>query len=326
MDKYYNTLVQEIQNDKPDVYDTVFIGGGTPTALPLPLLLNIVSIVAKEGCEFTVEVNPATLSANGFMELRQAGVNRISIGLQTAIDSELATLGRIHTFDDFLVCYDNARKAGFNNINIDLMFGLPKQTITDFKYSLERIINLQPEHLSCYCLSIEENTPFHSMQLDLPDEEATRQMYQFCANHLTQNGYHHYEISNFAKPGFECKHNLKYWERKQYYGFGAGAHSLIKQVRFENSADICEYLKGNIKTKTVLSEKDIKNEYIFLGLRKTNGIDLTDYKLTFRQDFLQEHKEQISKYIEYCSVRDNRFFLTLDGLTVSNTIIADFLE
>ncbi|MCK9478093.1 MAG: radical SAM family heme chaperone HemW [Firmicutes bacterium] len=325
-EKYINALIYEIKNSSMHDYDSVFIGGGTPTCVPIHLLLDVVRLVAKKGCEFTIEANPATISEKGLFLLRKAGVNRISLGLQSANDSELLSLGRLHTFDGFLNSFKNARRAGFDNINIDLMFGLPEQTIDSLKHSLNAVADLAPEHISCYCLSVEEGTPFYNMPLNLPDEETARQMYLLCVEFFKKHGFNHYEISNFAKDGFECKHNLKYWERKQYYGFGAGAHSLLQNIRYKNSNNVCEYIDSNVAERTVLSQSEIKNEYIFLALRKTNGIELADYNAIFCEDFLKKYDAQILKYKDYCTVKDGRFYLNLNGLTVSNTIIADFLE
>jgi oxygen-independent coproporphyrinogen-3 oxidase len=324
--QYTSALLKEIKQKSVYDYDTVFIGGGTPTCIPLPQLLGIVNCVSKENCEFTVEVNPATCDMQGFKLLYRAGVNRISFGLQSVHDNELETLGRIHTWSDFLTSYLNARDAGFKNINVDLMFSLPSQTVHSFYQSLKAVAALKPEHISCYCLSVEPGTPFYSMKLDLPSEEQQRQMYHLCVNYLKSIGYHHYEISNFAKSGLECKHNLKYWERLPYIGFGAGAHSFENNIRCENSRNIPEYISCNKKQITYLSESDIENEYIFLGLRKTDGICLADYKNNFGADFLEKYKHIIQKYNNFCDVSDGRFYLNLEGLTVSNIILADFME
>lgn len=327
---YVDRLIAEIKDGIPSDYDTVFIGGGTPSSLSLSQLLSIVKVTDKgadsDSFEFTVEVNPATVDVDGFIALKNAGVNRISFGLQSANDDELKILGRIHTFSDFLESYSNARSAGFDNINIDLMFSLPNQTLEKWKYSLQRVVDLSPEHISCYSLIVEEGTPFFDMELNLPLEEDDRQMYHFCVNFLKEHGYKHYEISNFAKDGFECKHNLKYWERKPYYGFGAGAHSLIDNIRYENSRNVNEYINANKIIKTNLAENDIENEFIFLGLRKTSGINLSEYKLLFENDFTQKYAQIIEKYKDFCVIDNNRFYLTLDGISVSNTILSSFLR
>lgn len=323
---YTDELIKEIKSRLPDDYDTVFIGGGTPTSLPLDLLLDIIGCVAKKGCEFTVEVNPATIDEYGFSMLKRAGVNRISLGLQSAVEEELSLLGRIHSFDDFSASYKAARNAGFDNVNVDLMFAIPDQTFESFRRSLEAVADLKPEHISCYSLMIEENTPFFNMRLNLPPEEEERRMYHLCVHYLKGRGYNHYEISNFAMDGFECRHNLKYWQREPYFGFGAGAHSLVGNIRYKNSESVSEYINSNVQAKTYLSKKDIEKEYIFLGLRKTSGISLDHYKAQFGRDFLIRYSAQIEKYKDFCLVSADRFFLNLDGLTVSNTILSDFME
>ncbi|OQB13619.1 MAG: Oxygen-independent coproporphyrinogen-III oxidase 1 [Firmicutes bacterium ADurb.Bin193] len=326
MEPYTQRLISEIKSGLPKDYDTVFLGGGTPTALPLPLLLEIVDAVFKEGCEFSVEANPATIDFEGFAVLKAAGVNRISLGLQSAQDSELKILGRIHSYSDFLSTYKAARRAGFDNINVDLMFSIPNQTVRSWADTLYKVVSLKPEHISCYSLIIEDTTPFSRMELSLPSEDEDREMYMYCAEFLKKNGYNHYEISNFAKDGFECRHNLKYWERKEYRGFGAGAHSFYNGARYENSRDVSEYISDNKVTKTILTQKDAENEYIFLGLRKTDGICLSEYKSLFGHDFTEKYYSAIKKYADFCEIRGGRFYLNLNGISISNTIICDFLE
>ncbi|MDD3765994.1 MAG: radical SAM family heme chaperone HemW [Eubacteriales bacterium] len=327
---YVNALIDEIKKGLKEKFDTVFIGGGTPTALPLNWLLKIIETVRKsefcaDVCEFTVEANPATVDFKGLLQLRKAGVNRISIGLQSANDDELKVLGRIHDYSAFLTTYAMARDAGFDNINVDLMFSLPNQTKEKFKSTLEQVINLSPEHISCYSLIVEENTPFSSMDFDYPTEDEDREMYLMCVQLLREHGYEHYEISNFCKPGFYCKHNLKYWDRVNYYGFGAGAHSLIDNVRFENTADIEVYTRENRKTAEVLSRYDIEKEFIFLGLRKMSGISLSEYKSLFGQDFLEKYEKTISKFKDFSRVEGDYFRLNIDGISVSNTILSYFM-
>ena len=328
---YITALINEINNsDITDPTDSVFIGGGTPSSIETPLLIAVISAVKGKfphgNLEFTVEVNPATLSLDGFCTLRAAGVNRISFGLQSAIDDELKTLGRIHSYADFLASYQNARRAGFDNINVDLMFSLPDQTLEKWQYTLDTVLDVKPEHLSCYSLIIEQGTPFYDMKLNLPDDETDRAIYEFTVNHLTNNGYKHYEISNFALPNKECRHNIKYWQRENYLGFGTGAASLYGNMRCQNSSDIQIYIDSNVKSAEMLSRHDIINEHIFLRLRMIEGIDLAEFKSTFGFDFLQRYSEIISKYEKSGLISvDTHCRLTLDGISVSNTIMSDFL-
>ena len=323
---YTDALLAELAVRLPYDYDTVFIGGGTPTALPLPLLLRAVGRVAKNGCEFTVEVNPATIDKEGFARLRAAGVNRISLGLQSADDAELKTLGRIHDYSAFLNTYSAARGAGFDNINVDLMFSLPNQTADGFLRTLEKVVALSPEHLSCYSLILEEGTPLFDANPALPDEDEDREMYVRCVDYLKKHGYEHYEISNFSKPGFECRHNLKYWNRDDYYGMGAGAHSLVGGVRYANTTGVEEYIKGNNPSSEPLTAEDEEREFIFLGLRKTEGIDLALYRALFGQDFLQRRSRAAEKYRAFCEVENGFFRLNLDGISVSNVILSELTE
>lgn len=325
-DSYTEALIGELENNMPKDADTVFIGGGTPPVLGIDRLVKVIEHLPKTD-EFTVEVNPGAVDFDGFCKLKASGVNRISMGVQSANDNELKLLGRIHSFSDAKRSFFEARRAGFSNINIDLMFSIPEQTFDSFKHTLSEIVALRPEHISCYSLIVEENTPFYEMELNLPDEETDRKMYDFAVSFLVQNGYIQYEISNFAKSGFECRHNIKYWDREDYYGFGAGAHSLVDNVRYENPYNITDYINGKEKEYTYLSKKDEENEFIFLALRKTEGIFLEKYKKIFGEDFLTKYKPIVQKYINCGFLEVNSSFcrLTKDGISLSNTVMSDFM-
>ena len=331
---YTNALIREINdskyNDIENIIDSVFIGGGTPTSLDISMLIDIINAVKNkfnlQNAEFTVEVNPATLDKNGFTMLKQSGVNRISFGLQSANDDELSILGRIHTYSDFEKSYNLAVECGFDNINVDLMFALPNQTLEKWSNTLKKVIGLSPQHISCYSLIIEENTPFYDMDFTLPTEEVDREIYDYTIKFLAENGYKHYEISNFAKENKDCQHNIKYWRRGEYIGFGAGAHSLYNNVRLENKANVKEYINNNSVTKTNLTKEDIISEYIFLGLRMTNGISLKEFHSLFGIDFAEKYADIIRKYTALNLMKiDDRCYLTIDGLNVSNKIMAEFL-
>lgn len=327
---YKNALIKEIIEFDGDVdADTAFIGGGTPTSLELSDLTQIIETVNKKFPkikEFTVEVNPKTLYYNGFSALYNCGVNRISFGVQSANNDELKVLGRIHTFEDFLKSYECALKAGVKNINFDLMFSLPDQTKTKFKNTLDKILPLSPSHLSCYSLIIEEGTPFYNMKLNLPDEECDREIYEYTVERLQNSGYRQYEISNFALLNKECRHNIKYWKREDYYGFGAGACSLYGDVRYQNPVSITDYIKGKKKTAEKLSQKDIESEYIFLGLRMLEGIDLSDYYNRFDISFTEKYGDIIKKYEDMGFLTLNSHLsLTLKGISISNTIMSEFV-
>ena len=327
---YKNALINEIKAfDGETDADTAFIGGGTPTSLEILDLTEIIGAVSLKFPkikEFTVEVNPKTLDYDGFSALYKSGVNRISFGVQSANNDELKVLGRIHTFEDFLKSYDDALKAGFENINFDLMFSLPDQTKAKFKNTLDKILPLSPAHLSCYSLIIEEGTPFYNMKLNLPDEEIDREIYEYTVDRLQDCGYRQYEISNFARVNKECRHNIKYWKRENYYGFGAGACSLCDDIRYQNPCDIQDYINGGTVSAEELSLKDIESEYIFLGLRMTEGISLSDYEKRFGVPFTEKYKDILRKYenMGLLTVND-RCFLTLKGISVSNTIMSEFV-
>lgn len=330
-DEYIDALVSEIENcTYTDKVDTVFFGGGTPTAVKISNLIRVIQAVKSkfdlENAEFTVECNPATMDFDGFLKLKNAGVNRISIGLQSANDDELAFLGRIHTFDMFLKTYEDAKKAGFDNINVDLMFSLHQQNLEKWLYTLNKVIDLKPSHISAYSLIVEEGTPFYDLELKLPDEETDRKMYYGAVDLLKSKGYGHYEISNFALDGFECKHNVKYWKRENYLGFGCGASGMYNNIRYQNTYDVSEYIKNNVVSKEVLTTEDAMAEHIFLGLRMTGGFNIEEFKAIYNVDFRKKYKEQIKKFADLglLEVGEN-CRLTKEGLSVSNSVMCEFI-
>lgn len=330
-DAYTEALIGEI-NACPftDKVDTVFFGGGTPTAIKTENLLKIIEVVkdkfALENAEFTVECNPATMDYEGFLKLKNAGVNRLSLGLQSANDEELAHLGRIHTFDMFLKTYSDARRAGFSNINVDLMFSLHNQTEEKWMNTLKKVADLKPDHISCYSLIVEEGTPFYSMELNLPDEEADRKMYYGAVGFLAKMGYQQYEISNFALKNKECRHNLKYWKRDNYIGFGCGASSLYDNVRMENSYDICDYIKHNQVSKNPLTREEAMAEHIFLGLRMTDGFDIGAFDKIYGVDFVKKYEKTIKKFTDSGLLEVGKNCrLTREGISVSNSVMCEFV-
>ena len=330
-DKYIDALVNEIENSTyNDKVDTVFFGGGTPTAVKIFNLLRVIDAIKNKfditDAEFTVECNPATIDYDGFLKLKNAGVNRISIGLQSANDDELAFLGRIHTFDVFLKTYEDAKKAGFDNINIDLMFSLHQQTAEKWLYTLNKVVDLKPAHISAYSLIVEEGTPFYSLELELPDEETDRAMYYGAVDLLKSKGYKHYEISNFALNGMECKHNVKYWKRENYLGFGCGASGMYNNVRYQNTYDVSEYINNNFVSEEVLTTSDAMAEHIFLGLRMVDGFNIEQFKNIYNVDFRKKYREQIKKFTDLglLEVGEN-CRLTKEGLSVSNSVMCEFI-
>ena len=331
---YVGQLLQEIAASKklPEDYEavTVFFGGGTPGILKGELLCSILRALrdrfsVREDAEITVEANPGTVNRDKLVQYREAGVNRISLGLQSADNQELKLLGRIHTWEQFLESFQLARETGFRNINVDLMSALPGQTTESVHRTLERVLALSPEHISAYSLILEEGTPFHKRYEGhpelLPSEEEERQMYYDTRDRLCACGYEHYEISNFAKPGYACRHNLGYWERTDYKGFGLGAASLLKNVRHTNQTDLTEYLKGNFAgTEDPLTEQAVREEYFFLGLRKMEGVEPGRYREHYEERIQRLQAQQLLEE------KDGRIRLTERGPDVSNYVMAQFLD
>ncbi|NFE80798.1 oxygen-independent coproporphyrinogen III oxidase [Clostridium sporogenes] len=339
---YIKALSKEIvDNTKNKIIKTIFIGGGTPTYLSLEAL-NILkdtlkTIDKKENIEFTVEGNPGTFTEKKLKLLKSMGVNRLSIGLQSSKNTLLKTLGRIHSFEDFVHSFKMARKEGFNNINVDLMFALPNQSLDDWKETLLEVVDLNPEHLSCYSLIIEEGTSFYNLYknslLELPKEEEERKMYEYCIDFLKEKGYLQYEISNFANPNKECKHNLVYWDLEEYIGCGVGAHSYVNNQRYENTNSIETYIKeinSNNLTQInfhINSQKENMEEFMFMGLRKTKGICIDDFQERFGQNIIDIYGSVINKYkkLNLLMEKENRIYLSKEAVSISNTIFSDFL-
>ena len=331
---YVGQLLQEIAASKklPEDYEavTVFFGGGTPGILKGELLCSILRALrdrfsVREDAEITVEANPGTVNRDKLVQYREAGVNRISLGLQSADNQELKLLGRIHTWEQFLESFQLARETGFRNINVDLMSALPGQTTESVHRTLERVLALSPEHISAYSLILEEGTPFYKRYEGhpelLPSEEEERQMYYDTRDRLCACGYEHYEISNFAKPGYTCRHNLGYWERRDYKGFGLGAASLLENVRYTNQTDLTEYLKGNFAgTEEPLTEQAVREEYFFLGLRKMEGVEPGRYREHYEERIQRLQAQQLLEE------KDGRIRLTERGTDVSNYVMAQFLD
>ena len=317
--------------------DTVFLGGGTPTTLPAYLLKELMGEIHKhynvtKNAEITAECNPVTGERELFARMRAAGINRLSIGLQSAHEKELKALGRLHNFDIFATCFADARAAGFDNISVDVMSGIPHQTPESRLETLKKVLALTPEHISSYDLIIEEGTPFARRidTLPLPNEEATRQMYLEGIDFLAQNGYMQYEISNFARPGYESRHNLKYWNCDEYLGFGVAAHSDFGGERFGNSRDIEEYIHDHDITeeKTVPDKAERMNEYVMLRFRLCEGVDVAAFESRFGVSFAQTYGNKLAPFLGSGLVRceSGRYYLTQEGMLVSNAILSEILD
>lgn len=332
--QYAERLMQEIRESealsREYEVSTVFFGGGTPSILHPAWIERILETLRRQfsfrkDAEITLEANPGTVDRERLTTYRRTGINRISFGLQSSENRELQMLGRIHTWEQFLESYHMARAAGFANINVDLMSALPGQTADSWRKTLEQVIALEPEHISAYSLIIEEGTPFYERYKGhpelLPSEEEERQMYYDTGAILKAHGYDRYEISNYARPGFACRHNLGYWDRTEYKGYGLGAASLLSDVRTSNEAELSRYLQGHFEgTREVLTPQAVREEYFFLGLRRMDGVSPGAYR---------KHYEKVLEMLEkqhLLEEKDDKIYLTEKGIDVSNYVLAQFLD
>lgn len=340
-ESYVTALCRDLASRADDAaaytVDSIYLGGGTPTILPARLLVQILETVfshyrVAKDAEITAECNPATGGRAVFAEMRRVGFNRLSIGLQSTHDIELRALGRLHSFADFEKTFCEARSVGFDNISADVMSGIPHQTPESYLQTLERLCALVPEHISAYGLTVEDETPFGRMgaRLILPDEDAARQMYFDGIAYLEQNGYAQYEISNFAKIGYESRHNLKYWNCDPYLGFGPAAYSDFGGVRFGNSRDMDAYIEGkNICTDSETpSPRDRMNEYVMLRMRLREGVTAVDFEKRFGEPFENIFGKRLSAYESGGFVKKTAhgWAFTPAGMYVSNAILSEILE
>ncbi len=368
-EKYVEKLLEEIEENKDllknNFISTIYIGGGTPSAIKSELIKKIldkiydVSRIDKEKVEITIEVNPGTITKNNLQMYKDCGINRLSIGLQSTDDAILKEIGRIHNYNQFLDTYKWAGEAGFENINVDLMLGLPGQDIEILKNSLENVVNLKPipNHISVYSLIVEDGTKIEqridSGELSLPDDEEERRQYHYMKNFLELKGYKHYEISNFAKPGFESKHNMNCWEQKQYVGFGVAAHSYVNGVRYANTSDLKEYLNvdnkksvendmkndfevnfenkngfATIKTIEEIQNKlDMEKEFMMLGLRKLDGVSISKFEQKFGENPIYLFRNELQKLVEeeLIEIDLDDIKLTSKGLDLANLVWEEFV-
>ncbi len=346
-EQYAAALRAEILRTAPPLFArfgdaaTVYFGGGTPTALPAHLLVGLIETLraaAGTPAELTVEANPGTVDEEYFAQLRAAGVNRISLGVQSFDDALLRRIGRIHTAEEVRTAFRAARAAGFTNISIDLMYGLPGQTLHDLQESVRAVIALAPEHISVYGLTVEEGTPFAAAQaagrLDLPTEETAEEMYDYLVAELPARGCLRYEISNFARRGFESRHNLGYWRSVPYLGVGAAAHGYVDNVRWENERDIAAYIRRGMAGEDVRRAEDgertrtaAMEEYAFLALRTAAGIDETDFHRTWGVPFEEVYGAVLPRLIEKGLLKraDGFTALTPLGMKYGNEVFAEFL-
>ena len=338
---YVQALLREIQaveEGEGRSVSSIFIGGGTPSVLDERLLGDILKEIRnrfkmEEDAEITIEVNPGTANIGKLQAYREMGINRLSIGLQSPQDRELKILGRIHNYEQFLETYQEARTVGFDNINIDLMSAIPDQTYEGWVKNLRTVAELEPDHISAYSLIVEEGTPFAARKLNLPDEDTEYNMYEAPAQILKEYGFEQYEISNYARKGRECRHNVGYWTRQDYLGFGLGASSLYGKERFANTADMKKYLENSRNPEKIrekepsLTREDEMAEFMFLGLRMTKGISKADFQKCFGCTIESVYGEVLEKYesMGLLLEQDGRIFLSREGIHVSNSIMAEFL-
>ena len=343
--KYLNYLGEEMKLYKEEIknreIDSVFVGGGTPSILnenEINILFEKIkeNFNIKSNAEITMECNPGTLTLNKLKVMKKSGVNRLSIGLQAVQNHHLKYIGRIHTFEEFEKNYHDAKQMGFDNIN--LMYALPNQSREDWMESLEKVVKLNPTHISAYSLILEENTELFKMyerdEFNLLDENTDIEMYEYTINYLKSHGYNQYEISNYAKDNFECKHNVLYWKCEEYVGIGASASGYFNGIRYNNICELDNYekmiLEGEkpIEWEEKLSIKDEIEESIFLGLRMNEGIQISDFKEKYNFDFEKEYKNEIEKLskMELIEIDNNLMKLTQKGREISNSVFVEFIK
>ena len=345
VERYVNALVREIENFEfsnsvsINLADTVYFGGGTPSLLSAKQLEKILNAIGKKfsiaaDAEITMEMNPATVTPETLRAYKNLGVNRASFGAQTFDDAELKRLGRRHTAADVRETIEMLRRAGFDNVSFDLITGLPRQTLLDWGRNLDEALKLKPEHLSLYLLEIHEGTPLaaqvKSRRQPTPDEDLASEMYELTIEKTREKGYAQYEISNFSLPGFESKHNRKYWLCAPVFAFGVSAHSFDGKRRWSNERDTFKYvqmIETGASSIVEQSEIDLKSETVFLGLRLSNGIDLLEYKNRFDADLTEEHAADLRRFDEagLIKISGNRLKLTSRGFLFSNEVFAAFV-
>ena len=337
---YTEALLREIEAVKTEKREvsSIFVGGGTPSALSPSLMGDIFEKIHKSfsvapDAEITIEANPGTLSKEKLFLYGNVGINRLSLGLQSPEAAELKSLGRIHTYEEFLESFSLAREAGFQNINVDLMCALPDQTYEGWVRNLRKVAALHPEHISAYSLIIEEGTPFAKRKLNLPDEDTEYRMYEDTAGILAEYGYEQYEISNYAKKDLACQHNVGYWTRKEYLGLGLGAASLWENQRFSNTSDFSLYLNNSGFPEKIRGDRETlsleaeMSEFMFLGLRMTKGVSKAEFLEGFGVPIESVYGKVLDKYksVGLLEETEGRIFLTRAGIHVSNGVMAEFL-
>jgi oxygen-independent coproporphyrinogen-3 oxidase len=342
-EKIIQALKKEIESLPEEInFRTLYIGGGTPTVLAPELLHSILKLLLRKSfifpAEKTIEANPETLHSENLSLIKDMGINRLSLGVQSLNDSELKNLGRIHDSSKSYEAFSLSRKAGFRNINVDLIFGTPAQTLTDWQDTLNKVVSLAPEHISTYGLSVEQGTALsyalNTHIIELPPQDAVADMYEYAVDFLTENGYVHYEISNFSRPGYKCHHNYHYWNRGAYYGLGPGACSFVNGKRFFHVRDInlyCENIrqgKHPQEEEEILDEKQALFESIFLGLRKKEGLNTEEIKKRYHVNIEQQFCHHIEEFCHSGLMKKDgdTLRLTIRGMLLSNEIFCRFID
>lgn len=347
--EYIECLQKEIVSFAKEIKEklnvkTLYIGGGTPSYIDSKYIIDVLNCIKEnyyinENIEITIEINPGTINIQKLQDYFINGINRISIGLQSADNKLLKDIGRIHRFSDFLKTYGMVRDVGFKNTNVDIMLGLPNQTIEILEDTINKVIELKPKHISTYSLIIENGTRIKSLinssEYIMPDEETERQMYWHIKNKLEENGYKHYEISNFAYPGFESKHNLDCWRQEEYVGFGLGAHSYIDGFRYSNTENIDEYIynvnnmseEDNITIHEKQTKRDMMKEYMILGMRVIDGVNIEEFKRKFKAKPLMLFKKELQELIKegYLLIDGNNIKLSEKGIDFANRVWGKFI-
>ena len=344
-EEYVNCLIKEIENKKcSNVVSTIYIGGGTPSIIDSKNIIKILEAIFSnfnvlDDAEITIEINPGTVTKEKLQDYKNAGVNRLSIGLQSAENRILELIGRIHTYEDFLKTYNLSREIGFKNINVDLMLAIPTQTEKELISSVEKIIELNPEHISLYSLILEEGTELESLvskkELELLDEKIERKMYWDTKKLLEKKGYNHYEISNFSKKGFESNHNIDCWNQEEYLGIGLASHSYFENKRFSNIDNLNKYLENinnsdfekNIELHEIQDKPNKMKEFMMIGLRKIDGVKISDFEKKFRINPLFYFRFEISKLTDedLIEVDLDNIKLTKNGLDLANQVFEEFI-
>lgn len=344
---YLISIIKEMKLYKEEFknkeFTSVFLGGGTPSILnseELTILVNSIyeNFNINKDVEITIECNPGTLNKEKLETIKSLGINRLSMGLQVTQNHHLKYIGRIHTYEQFEKNYKDAIEIGIDNINVDLMYSLPNQSFDEWKETLNKIISLNPSHISAYSLILEEGTKFYDMyinkEFELNDEEVDINIYNYTIDKLSSSGYKQYEISNYSKEGYECKHNILYWKCDNYLGLGPGASGYINNYRYSNICDIKgynKYLEGNkkpIEEKNILSKKDEIEEFIFMGLRMNEGINLDEFYKKFNVNFKNKYNSVIDKLknLNLITEQNNNISLTQRGREISNTVFVEFID